>query len=583
MFVPTDRQKSLLECQFLLPPEKLTRLMKSWAAPFRERVLPLIDEEAFRDAFSSTTGRPNKSIRLLVALHLLKEWNDLTDEQVIDHLEYNLQWHYALGIESGPAHICQKTLHNFRVLLNTNKRAQQVFTDVTIGLSKMDGVGLQRQRLDSTHVLSNIAVLTRLALFVETVAHFLKDLRKEAPASYESLAPGYGHRYLDREGYFSDAKREQARRRLPVVAQDVYELMVAFKDDDLVSSLPAFELLKRLFEEQCEIIDDADGGDGDGSTTDAGAGDAGQGRTRVKPRDPKSIPSSSLQSPHDPDVTYGHKGKGYEVQVSETCGEENPYQLITGVAVNGANESDQNAVLPMLEQLDESGMLPKEMLADTGYGSGANIVESAELGVDLVAPVPDPNAPSPADHFVASVSDEPPAKAPSSAQRTEPTKPPVDASTPLGLEWFSFDETCNLVFSCPMGKPADDQRVTGAMVIAVFSAMTCAGCPLAAQCPTRLLSNGDRQLRRARTTIATEVRQAEQQSSSFKDGYKIRSGIESTNQELKGRHGLDDLRVRGKPRVALASLLKSLAVNVKRAAQWHVRQMANSTPCACAA
>ena len=46
MFVPTDRQKSLLECQFLLPPAKATRLKKSWAAPFRERVLPLIDEEA---------------------------------------------------------------------------------------------------------------------------------------------------------------------------------------------------------------------------------------------------------------------------------------------------------------------------------------------------------------------------------------------------------------------------------------------------------------------------------------------------------------------------------------------------------
>lgn len=56
MFVPTDRQKSLLECQFLLPAEKVSRLKRSWAAPFRERVLPLIDEEAFRDAYSSTTA-----------------------------------------------------------------------------------------------------------------------------------------------------------------------------------------------------------------------------------------------------------------------------------------------------------------------------------------------------------------------------------------------------------------------------------------------------------------------------------------------------------------------------------------------
>ena len=37
-------------------------------------------------------------------------------------------------------------------------------------------------------------------------------------------------------------------------------------------------------------------------------------------KDPKQVSADSLQSPHDPDVTYsGHKGKGYEVQVAETC------------------------------------------------------------------------------------------------------------------------------------------------------------------------------------------------------------------------------------------------------------------------
>ena len=39
-------------------------------------------------------------------------------------------------------------------------------------------------------------------------------------------------------------------------------------------------------------------------------------------KDPKQVSADSLQSPHDPDVTYsGHKGKGYEVQVAETCHE----------------------------------------------------------------------------------------------------------------------------------------------------------------------------------------------------------------------------------------------------------------------
>ncbi len=305
MFVKTDSQSSLLECEFLMPPEKVKRLKKSWAEPFRERILPLIDEELFRQAFSQRNGRPNRSIRLLLALHLLKEWNDLTDEQILDQLEYNLQWHYALQIESEDAHICQKTLHNFRVRLMENDRAQKAFEQMTRSLAETDGLKLGKQRLDSTHVLSNIAVLTRLGLFVETVTHFLKELRKKDTEAFESLEDGYARRYLEREGYFCDAKREQARRRLPVVAQDVYELVTLFETDLDVSAMPSFKLLARLFEEQCEVVPDDDEGDDNGEHIPIGG-------SPIRIVAPKDVSSNSLQSPYDKDATYGHKGKGYE-------------------------------------------------------------------------------------------------------------------------------------------------------------------------------------------------------------------------------------------------------------------------------
>jgi len=44
MFRPTDPQTSLLESYHLLPPAKRARLETSWARPFREKVLPLIEE-----------------------------------------------------------------------------------------------------------------------------------------------------------------------------------------------------------------------------------------------------------------------------------------------------------------------------------------------------------------------------------------------------------------------------------------------------------------------------------------------------------------------------------------------------------
>jgi len=56
----------------------------------------------------------------------------------------------------------------------------------------------------------------------------------------------------------------------------------------------------------------------------------------------------------------------------------------------------------------------------------------------------------------------------------------------------------------------------------------------------------------------------------FKDRYRTRSGVESTNRTLKGRHGLGKLRVRGKPRVDVAAFLKTLSLNVRRVVQHHV-------------
>ena len=56
-------------------------------------------------------------------------------------------------------------------------------------------------------------------------------------------------------------------------------------------------------------------------------------------------------------------------------------------------------------------MLPQALLADTGYGSGANIVACAEREVDLLAPVQDPNAPVPPEPFAQAITQEAEAQA----------------------------------------------------------------------------------------------------------------------------------------------------------------------------
>lgn len=562
MFRPTSPQPSLLECRFLIPPAKRERLEGSWAEVFRRRIFPLIDEEVLRDAFDEDNGRPNTSIRLLTGLHLLKEWDDLTDEQVLEQLEFNLLWQHALGVEPEQAHVCQKTLHNFRVKLLVSERAREMLDRVTRRLVEADGLSVTRQRLDSTHVMSNIATLTRLSLFVETLTRFLRELSREAPTKLAALDPDYRKRYLDREGYFADAKREQARRRLPVVAADLWALCRAFAADEDISTWESYTLLTRLLADQCDIVREP--ATPDDTTTPV---------EKLQVKEGKDISGQSLQSPHDPDATYGHKGKGYEVQVAETCVAENPYQVITDVAVNGAHESDQQATVPAVKRLQEKALGPTQLLADTGYGSGENLVACAAAGVDLQAPVQDPavrktDAPDAWAHPVGVVAD----------PRGDATAVP-DARTaeaPLGLDAFGFDATYSHVVGCPAGHaPAghDDPKANGVHA-ATFAGVMCAGCPLAGRCPTRAQGEGTgRVLRWRAASAATATRQREQREKGFKEGYKMRSGIESTNAELKGRHGAEKLRVRRRPRVALAMRLKSLAVNTKRAVQYHVERL----------
>ena len=562
MFRPTEPQLSLMESRFLVSPKKRARLERSWAEAFRTHVLPLIDEEAFRSCVSGDNGRPNKSIRMLVGIHLLKEADDLTDEQVLDALEFNIQWQHAVGVLPEDAHVCEKTLHNFRHKLMDNGRAQVVFEQLTEALMKADGLSAVRQRLDSTHVISNIRLLTRLGLFTETVTNFLRELRTRAPEKLVGLDDGYAKRYLDREGYFADVKREQAQRRMPVVAQDLYALVRAFEANEEVRAWESCGLLVRLLSDQCDV------------TCEPGPGDP-----PVKVKEPVEVESTSLQSPHDPDATYGHKGKGYEAQVAETCVQDNAYQVITEVRLNGAHESDQHATAPIVEALHDRGIGPAEMLCDTGYGSGDNIIQCAEAGTELVAPVQDPAAPAVADGWTEPVEAMCEPLAPQAA--TTAIEERVEDATPLGLDAFAFNATYDQVLACPAGAPPLYNTMNDSAVPyeAVFDPVRCARCPLADRCPTRPRNHDtERVLRYRDVRAATAHRQRAQRAREFKERYRLRSGIESTNAELKGRHGAGHLRIRRRSRVELAITLKALALNAKRAVQYHAMRIAEPRP-----
>jgi hypothetical protein len=551
MFQKRDPQRNLFESSNLLPRPKAARLLNSWANIFQEKALPLIDEELFAPLYCDDNGRPNKPVSVVFGVLLLKEMFNMTDEEALEQLEFNLLWHHALRLTPEEAHLCQKTLHNFRIRVMEQDLGRLAFEQTTDKVLKALGVKTVRQRLDSTHIVSNIATLTRLGLFCETIRVFLMDLKESHPRLYGQIPAGLRGRYVNEEDgatRYGDARSDCARRRLEVCARDLYRLIHRFQGTG-ATELESYGLLERLLEEQCEKVskEERPGKDDD---------DQGEGGVPIRVKESKEVKSDSLQTPHDPDGTYsGHKGKGYEVQVAETCHEENEVEIITLVEVTDSCFSDACATLPVIEELKERGLQPDELVADTTYGSGDNAVHAAFLGTEVISPVG------------------------GSAREEETSK----EEGPLSAADFSIDPAYARPSVCPAGQESikELRGKQSDQVEVVFAKENCETCPLFSRCPARYSSQEEGYVLRVNLVkVNIEQRRRAEEQGEFQSRYSIRAGIEGTNSELKRKHGMGRLRVRKRPRVELAVYLKALACNFKRMVRFFIAKEDQPLPMA---
>ena len=526
MFTRKSPQKTLLDAEFLLPESKRRRLEASWSAAFREEILPILIEiePEFARFYHASQGAPNKSVAVMLGLNILQDVFDFSDGETVEAFDFNVLWHYALETPPDRAHVCVKTLYNFRQFLNDDGMAQRVFEQATDRFIKKWNVRTSIHRLDSTHVLSNMARLSRVGLFVRTIEMFLKRLKRKRPDAFEALPARLRERYLDRSGYFADVKGSNAQRRLKECAEDIWLLIERFRDSKSVVRLKAYKILARLFDEQCVVE----------------APEEGQA-PRVVVKAPKEIASDSLQHPSDPDATYsGHKGKGYQAQIAETCHADNDLQLIDYVETEGAHESDQNAAGRVHENLIERGLDPKVTFADAGYIRGRNILEAESQGVDLQGPA-------------------------------ALGKKPQEEKAPLSD--FEFNAERTRVEKCPAGHESIEHKDSkdGITVNAYFDKQVCENCARKTTCPAEPLI-GKSVLRFTAAAVAVAQRRVEQETPEFKTAYKIRSGIEATNSQLKNQRGMHRLRVRGSPAVALRVTFKSLAENCSRVVNYVLKE-----------
>jgi hypothetical protein len=540
MFRKRDPQGSLFQPDLLVPPAKARRLEQSWAEVFGNQALPLIDEQLFASMYCADNGRPNRAVQTILGVRILKEMFNYTDQEALEQLEFNLLRRHALGLDIAETHLPQKTLHNLRARLMEHDGGRRAFQETTDRIIQALGISSGRQRLDSTHILSNIAILTRLGLFCETIRHFLRVLGREHPELRPVVPKGLVGRYLkeaDLATHYEDARPEEGRRRLSVCARDLYRLAERFRGTAAVE-MGEYRLLARLLGEQCQVGRRRDSRPQDDDD------DAGEGQVPIALKDPQEVPADSLQSPYDPEVTYsGHKGKGYEVQAAETCHEENSVQLITRVEVTPSSGSDTDVAVPVADTLEQRQIRPEELFADTTYGSGRNAFDTERRGTELVSPIAGA-APRPRD-------------------TTE-----QEGAPPFTAADFQIDSTGAQATVCPAGHEAVEEydwEQKPERVEIYFARAACDPCPWRDRCPVKLDRRaGAYGLKADLVKVNIERRRRAEATDEWRKRYAVRAGIEGTNSELKRAHGRGRLRVRGEPRVGLAVYLKALACNIKR-------------------
>ena len=521
--INNPEQISLFDPLGTLPTSHLNALADSPEGIFRMALLKVMPVDKLAQKFSADMGAPSKELYAMAGLVLLKEFRNWTVEQAVDNYMWNTKVHLALNVNESFPTLSERSFYRYLAFFADEEEqlAKLAMERVTSALIEIGELDISKQRLDSTHIFSNMAIFGRTRLMGVAIKRFLTQVKRHDRSAYALLDEDLRKRYEPSQGrLFADTTKgkssEQYLHLRSQIAEEMHYLIDIFEQHEKLSKATSFLALKRIFWEQCEVIDE-----------------------KIAVR--KKTGGRVMQNPSEPDGTYdGHKGAGFQAQFSETCSEENEFQVIASALPQTAADSDQTSVVPVLDDLEANDRLPAAMLSDCGYNSDANVEAAAGRGVELVTPTKE-------NSDLASHEDE--------------------IASSLTLDDFVFDEATEQVVACPAGIHPESSIYDEATqkTKTVMPAAACGSCDFSGECPVRRTC-GQYQLEHTGRDRRLASRRREDMTDAFRERYAKRAGIESTNSGIKQVTGIGQLRVRGMPRVSLAIYLKVAGWNTLRAA-----------------
>jgi len=466
-------------------------------------------------------------VNQLVGIEILKSAYNWSDEELFDHLAYDLQTRYALGVRDIETDICTlRTIYNFRGRVSRQIQAtgenllEKAFAQVTAEQIQALKLDTRRQRMDSTQIASNIRAYSRLQLVIEVLQRAARMLTAADQERYaETLTPyleGSAGRYCYR------LKKDEYTPHLERVGRVIAQLLTAWAA--AYETDPVYQLLQRVFREHFSVA-------------------APEQPTEIAVKPPEELSATSLQSPDDREATYRRKNgqsyRGYVANVTETCNPENPVQLITHVQV-APNATDDQAFLVAAVPEIQQRMPLTDLDIDGGY-TGPDATQLATTSaVDL--------------HPTA----------------IRGARPAADTLELAAFTW-EYEAAAPTQVTCPHGQlvPVCPGRKEG-RYLAAFNAETCAECPLRDRCPTQPLKRRPvRVLRVARRQIAVaQLRQACAATQRAGPPY-LRPAVEATVRSIKHPFR-GQLPVRGQTRVSMMIIASGFMVNLRRI--WRYRR-----------
>lgn len=265
----------------------------------------------------------------------------------------------------------------------------------------------------------------------------------------------------------------------------------------------------------------------------------------------------------DPDSSImPNKGGGYAPNFNPIAAADGACGMIVDADVlNEMKESE--TVIPTVERIESTfGRRPEQFLADSTFGTGANLSGLADRGIEALMPASQTKLPdvNPADRAdpTRPVAEEDWAKLPRRAQTKK-----------LDRAAFVYDKQKDC-YHCPLGRELSfdyikmQARDTGeASVYRVYTCVSCEGCGLASDCPKgksrrRTVSHDQHETERRKVALRLKTE-------SGKKTYARRAHLaETPNGFIKEVLGLRQFLLRGLDKVRTEWLWACTAFNIRK-------------------